>query len=328
MKPTIKNHLLVLFAVFFIFMQNCKKTEEPELSAIVPQKGFIGDPVIIKGAYLSDATSVSFNGTKSLILNNTGSELETVVPSGISIGPNNVTVHTAGGTSNQIPFEVVEMPEFTDAFPPELEMVVPGSNYIKYPVLIYGNFLSGVINITFDDIEAEIFTNNQKVITTTVPEGVSTGPVKIKVRTVKGTSTIDFNVQGPPPGGNVPLNFSIVNIPPPGYVPLISNQWTCGLFGQVQSTGNTFVELNSDENFDENYKIYGMYEFNFQQENGYNNLNFIQITNTITGEILAGQFSSVSDNPCIYRMILISSVTGKISECTVDISEFGEPCDE
>jgi hypothetical protein len=326
MKSTIKNHLLVLFAVFFIFMQNCKKAEEPELSAIVPAKGLIGDPVIVKGTYLNDATSVSFNGTESLILNNTGSELQTVVPSGISTGLHNVTVQTNAGTSNQIPFEVVEMPEFTDAFPPELEMAVPESNYIKYPVLIYGNFLSGVINITFDDIEAEIFTNNQKVITTTVPEGVSTGPVKIKVRTVKGTATIDFNVQGPPPGGNVPLNFSIVNIPPPGYVPLISNQWTCGLFSGI--TDSTFVELNSDENFDENFKITGKFEFSFLPENDYNNLNFVQITNTITGEFLAGQFSAVSDNPCVYRMILISSVTGEVFECTVDVSEFGEPCDE
>lgn len=326
MKSTIKNHLLFVFVICFIFIQCSKKAEEPELSAIVPAKGLIGDPVTIKGTFLNDATSVSFNGTSSLILNNSVSELETVVPSGISTGLNNVTVQTNGGTSNQLQFEVVEMPEFTDAFPPELEMAVPESNYIKYPVLIYGNFLSGVINITFDDIEAEIFTNNQKVITTTVPEGVSTGPVKIKVRTVKGTATIDFNVQGPPPGGNVPLNFSIVNIPPPGYVPLISNQWTCGLFSGI--TDSTFVELNSDENFDENFKITGKFEFSFQPENDYNNLNFVQITNTITGEILAGQFSAVSDNPCVYRMILISSVTGEVFECTVDVSEFGEPCDE
>jgi hypothetical protein len=318
MKPTIKNHLLVLSAVFFIFMQNCKKAEEPELSAIVPAKGLIGDPVIIKGAYLKDATSVSFNGTESLILNNTGSELETVVPSGISTGPHHVTVQTTVGTSNQIQFEVVEMPEFTDAFPPELEMVVPESNYIKYPVLIYGNFLSGVINITFDDIEAEIFTNNQKVITTTVPEGVSTGPVKIKVRTVKGTATIDFNVQGPPPGGNVPLNFSIVNIPPPGYVPLISNFWTCGFF--EERANNSFIEY--DDDFNEKNEISGNYEFNFDNTGEYNNLNFVQITNTQTGEILAGMFSSEFESPCVYEMILISSVTGEVFECTVDTGDF------
>jgi hypothetical protein len=326
MKPTTKNHLLILVTIFLVFMQNCKKVEEPELSAIVPAKGLIGDPVVIKGTFLSNATSVSFNGTESLILNNTGSELETVVPSGLATGPNQVTVQTEGGTSNQIQFEVVEMPEFTDEFPPDLEMTVPESNYIHYPVLIYGNFLSGVISISFDDVDAEIFTNNQKVITTTVPEGVSAGPVKIKVRTVKGTATIDFNVQGPPPGGNVPLNFSIVNIPPPGYVPLISNQWSCGLFSET--SGGNFVELNSDENFDENFKITGKFEFDFQPENDYNNLNFVQITNSETGEIFAGQFSAIFENPCIYRMILISSVTGEVFECTVDISDFGEPCEE
>jgi hypothetical protein len=326
MKPTTKNHLLILSAVFFVLVQNCKKAEEPKLSAIVPAKGLIGDPVIIKGAHLSDAISVSFNGTSSLILNSSDSELETVVPSGIPTGQNQVIVQTESGTSNQVQFEVVEMPEFTDEFPPELEMTVPESNYIQYPVLIYGNFLSGVISVSFNDIDAEIFTNNQKVITTIVPEGVSNGPVKIKVRTIKGTSTIDFNVQGPPPGGIVPLNFSIVNIPPPGFVPVISNQWTCGLFSETSDS--TFVESNSDENFDENFKITGKFEFNFQPENDYNNLNFIQITNTETGEIFAGHFSSVFDKPCVHRMVLISSLTGEVFECTVDISDFGEPCDK
>jgi hypothetical protein len=318
MKPTTKNHLLILVAIFLVCMQNCKKVEEPELNAIMPAKGLIGDPVVIKGTFLSNATSVSFNGIESLILNNTGSELETVVPSGLATGPNQVTVQTEGGTSNQIQFEVVEMPEFTDEFPPDLEMTVPESNYIHYPVLIYGNFLSGVISISFDDVDAEIFTNNQKVITTTVPEGVSAGPVKIKVRTVKGTATIDFNVQGPPPGGNVPLNFSIVNIPPPGYVPLISNFWTCGFF--EERANNTFIEY--DDDFNEKNEISGNYEFNFDNSGEYNNLNFVQITNTQTGEILAGMFSSEFENPCVYEMILISSVTGEVFECTIDTGDF------
>jgi hypothetical protein len=151
-----------------------------------------------------------------------------------------------------------------------------------------------------------------------VPRGVSAGPVKIKVRTVKGTSTIDFNVQGPPPGGNVPLNFSIVNIPPPGYVPLISNFWTCGFF--EGRANNTFIEY--DDDFDEKNEITGKFEFNFDASSGYNNLNYVQITNTETGEILAGLFSSEFENPCVYEMILISSVTGEVFECTVDTGDF------
>jgi hypothetical protein len=317
MKLNNKNSLL-LFAMVIIFLQCSKKAEEPQLNSIIPAKGLIGDPVTIKGAYLNNATSVSFNGTTSLILNSTVSELATVVPAGISTGLNNVIVQTNGGTSNQVQFEVVEIPEFTDQFPPELEMVIPESNYIQFPVLIYGNFLSGVINVTFNDIEAEIFTNNQKVITTTVPKGIPSGPVKIKVRTVKGTSTIDFNVQGPPPGGNVPVNFSIVNIPPPGYVPLISNKWSCGFF--QGEANNTFIEI--DDDFDQKNEISGKFEFNFDASGGYNNLNYVQITNSETGEILAGLFSSEFENPCVYEMILISSVTGTVFECTVDTGDF------
>jgi hypothetical protein len=321
----INNYLLLpAFAVVFLFSQCKKQTESPQLDSIVPSKGLTGDPVVLNGAHLANAQKVTFNNTASLILNNSASELSTVVPSGISAGLINVTVHTNGGISNQLQFELVEEPEITDPFPPQLEMTVPENNYIQYPVLIYGDFLSGVISLTFNDVEAEIFTNNQRVITTTVPAGVPTGQVKIKVRTVKGTSTIDFTVLGPPPGGNIPLNFSIVNIPPPGYVPLISNDWTCGLFSEISDS--TFVDFDTFSHSSESFTITGKYEFDFNQGNDYNYLNFIQITNSETGEILAGLFSSESEKPCIFKMILISSETGEITECTVDVEGILEGC--
>ena len=320
-----KNVILVLFIAAILLPLCSKKTDPPELNSVVPGKGLIGDPILIKGNNLENVISVKFNGKTSLILNNTSLEVSTVVPPQATLGINKITVQTDGGQSNEIDFEVVPEPKVTDALPPVLEKLIPASNYIDYPVLIYGKNLSGTISVSFNDVEAEIFTNNQSVITSTVPKGVASGPVKIKIRTLKGTSTINFNVQGPPPNGVVPVNFSIVNIPPPNYVPLISNQWSCGLFSEKGN--NTFVDSNSDENFDENFKITGKFEYHFDKGKDYNNLNYVEIINNITHEVLAGQFTSKSDNPCVYRMILISSLTGKISDCTVDVSEFGGNCD-
>jgi hypothetical protein len=143
---------------------------------------------------------------------------------------------------------------------------------------------------------------------------------------LKGTATISFQVQGPPPGGPATLDFSIVDIPPPAYVPAISNNWTCGLFSI--ETDSTFVDLNSDPEFDQTYTINGKFEYDFKDD--YNNLNYIEFTNTETGETFAGQFSSSSGTPCILKMILISSKTGTLSECTFDL-RINEPdliCDE
>ncbi len=328
MKIKREHRIIYLFSAFvFIilaFSFCSKKTDEPMLSMIVPGRGLVGDTIKIKGTNLESAT-VTFGGSSLNILENSPSEISAVVPVSANIGKNKVTVNTGGGKSNELFFELVEIPQVVDAFPPSIEKTIPSSNFSDYPVLIHGQFFSGVISVSFDDIEAEISTNNQSVVTTKVPQGISIGSVKLKIRTLKGTSTINFNVQGPPPGGVAPVNFSIVNVPPPNYVPLISNQWSCGLFSE--EANNTFVELNSDENFDGNFKITGNYEYQFDFNKDYNKLNYVEIVDEDTGEILAGQFSSEFDNPCIYQMILISSETGMISECTVDVSEFGE-CEE
>jgi hypothetical protein len=319
MKQIIVGKNILVLYLILITITSCseKDVEQPEIMSVEPVKGLIGDPVVIKGLNLNNASSVSFNGSSSLILNNTSTEISTVVPTGARMGINNIVVVTKGGASKELQIEIVPEPENTDPFPPVMEKTIPASSHIDYPVLIYGKFLSGVISITFNDIEATIFTNNQRVITTTVPKGVPNGLNTIKIRTVKGISTIDFNVQGPPPNGVIPVNFSIMNIPPPNYVPIISNAWSCGVFEQVSDS--TFVDFGS-ENDDNTFNVNGIFEYNFDESNGYNEQNYIEITNKLTGEVLAGQFSSELENPCIYRMVLISSLSGQVFECTVDAS--------
>ena len=327
MKPTFLGKHKIIIGVILMTILSCseKDVEQPEIISVDPSKGLIGDPVVIKGVNLSNASSISFSGASSLILNNSTTEISSVVPSGAKTGINNIVVQTKGGASNELQFEVIPEPENTDPFPPEIEKTIPASNYIDYPVLIYGKFLSGVISITFDDVEAEVFTNNQRVITTTVPKGVPNGSTSIKIRTVQGTSTIDFNVQGPPPNGVIPVNFSIMNIPPPNYLPIISNAWSCGVF--EQTSDSTFVDFGSENN-DNTFNVNGKFEYHFDTSKGYNEQNYVEITNKLTGEILAGQFSSVSDNPCIYRMVLISSLSGEVFECTVDASGDFPDCNE
>ena len=324
-----KNLLLLLLLA--CLLSQCKNgngdsVPAPVITSVNISYGIVGDPVIVNGSNLGNATSITFSGKSSTIISNTATQLTTVVPPAATPGKNDIVVNTAGGSSNKLSFDVLRIPDVVDSLPPTIEKTIPEQNFSQYPVLLFGDQLSGVMRVSFNDISAEIYTNNRNVVTVTVPDGLPTGNVQIKVITAKGTATKNFHVQGPPPGGPPNLNFSIVDIPPPTYVPSISNNWSCGLFSA--QTDSTFVELNSDPEFDDTFLINGQMAFDY--ENNYNSRNYVEFTNEVTGETFAGHFSASSDNPCILKMVLISSVTGTVTECTFDrrVNDATLDCDE
>ncbi|MDO7875502.1 FG-GAP-like repeat-containing protein [Hymenobacter sp. ASUV-10] len=80
-------------------------TPAPSLTALTPAYGVVGDAITISGSALSGATAVSFNGTAASFTVSSATSLTATVPAGASTG--NVTVTTAGGTSNGLPFTVL-----------------------------------------------------------------------------------------------------------------------------------------------------------------------------------------------------------------------------
>ncbi|MDB4922558.1 hypothetical protein [Mucilaginibacter sp.] len=325
MKVSIKTTGLVLLFLSLIFIQiHCGKTKTketipaPTLTSVDPVNGIVGDPVQVNGSNLQNADGITFNGISSKIVQATNSSVISVVPNGATAGLNNIAVHTSGGTSNQLQFSVIKNPDHIDPLPPTLSKVLPAANYTDYPLLIYGDNLSGVISLTFNDKDAVVYTNNQKVVTTTVPKNLPSGAVTIKIRTVKGTTSISFQILGPPPAP-ADINWSIVTIPPPNYIPSISNQWSCGLFSQVDPpNGRTLVDPGSDPTGTGNFNITGRYEYDFNKASNYNFINYVEIVNHTTNEVLAGQFSSKFNNPCVLEMVLISSKDGTVHTCTFD----------
>lgn len=329
MERTAAHYGVRYFMILFLAV-GCDNSEKeipvPVINSITPTTGYIGDPVTLKGNNLGSPTKIRFNQVESNFSSGTNTEIITVVPPGADLGNNFIAVTTAGGESNALPFEVLEDLRPIDLLPPTLEKSYPNKNFISYPVLIYGNNLSRA-TVTFNDIPATIYTNNQKVVTTMVPEGLPAGTVKIKIKTPKGDSnTIDFRVDGPPPPGVPIIHFSIVTIPPPSYVPTISNNWSCGLFSD--NGDGTFVDLNTEDS-NGNFSTVGRYEYGFDEEKGYNFLNYVEITDTIEGVTYAGQFSSEFNNPCVLEMVLISSATGELFVCSFDRKNDGElNCEE
>ncbi|WP_152542306.1 IPT/TIG domain-containing protein [Pedobacter sp. V48] len=329
MKKLNNNALRGCLVLFFILVTvvhfNCKKTKKsstpPTISAVDPTSGIIGDAVTIKGSNLEGVDNVYFNGTASKIINFSGTEINTVVPAGLADGTANITVRSEGGTSNQLPFLVIKTPVNVDVLPPTLSRVYPAVSYNDYPVLVYGDNLSGTIKITFNDKDAVIFTNNKKIITTTIPKTLPAGKVTVKVTTTKGTSSIDLQTLGVPATPST-ANFSIVSVPPPNYVPSISNNWDCGLFSRTSEDDKFvyFVDLNTDiDGNGVNYNVTGKYKYTYNKQAGYNTENYIEIIDHAEKDTLVGQFSSKFNNPCVLEMVLMSSKTKRISICRFDI---------
>jgi hypothetical protein len=333
------RHILkTLFGCYLtlIFTSGCSEKDvlPPVLESVSPSEGYIGDPVTLTGKNLGNPTRIVFNQIDSDIALGTNTLLTTVVPNNAATGVNLIAVQNEGGMSNTVSFNVIEDNRVTDPLPPVLSKLYPGSNYWKKPILIYGDNLSAA-RVTINGVAATVSTNNKKVVTTTIPDGVPPGVVKLKITTPKGESnSLDLTVSGPPPAGSPVVNFTLVSVPPPGYVPVISNDWSCGLLSLKNSNNepdNYFysgvfesLDVVDDEG---NSLIEGYYEFAYNLEKGYNTLNFVEMRNIESGEIWVGQFSSEFDFPCVLEMVLMSTVTGEIFVCDFDRSSFGDPCD-
>jgi hypothetical protein len=313
MRKTYPAAIACLFLL--ITLITCKKSSDPDpvpasLSSVEPTSGIPGDPVLIKGTNLQDADKVSFGNVESLVLSSSSTSLATVVPNGLTAGVRKIIIHSSAGNSNELDFEVFAVPANYDSVPPTISKIIPSSTFSDYPILIYGDNLSGALTVTINDKPAKVFTNNKRVVTITVPADLPAGSATIKVRTMKGTTTYNFTAQGTPPSA-AGMNFSIVTIPPPNYVVAISNFWSCGFF--EDNNDGTFFDPN-------NPNIIGRYEFEYDVAKNYNRLNYIEWVNTETHDTTAAMFSSQYEIPCVYKMVTISSRTKKVDTCTVDNS--------
>jgi hypothetical protein len=332
-KNSTKYPLLIMLICWMFTIPQCSKKSDgpppppppaPALTSVQPTLDIVGDPVTLNGTNLSNADGISFNSVAGKVISATSTQITTVVPPGATIGANQITVHTSAGESNQIAFTVAKTPDNIDSLPPFIMKTIPTSNFTDYPVLIFGNNLSGVISLTFSTAtvskDAVIYTNNHTCVTATVPKDLPAGTVTITLVTVKGTYKKDFQILGPAPSGVTPVNFSIITIPPPDYVPTIANEWTCGTFQNDNSNDSTFLDFQG--------LITGVYKYDFNKAKSYNDLNYVEFTNSSTGETMAGQFSSKFINPCVLEMVLISSKTGLVESCTFDqTNNSGGACD-
>ncbi|WP_406275660.1 IPT/TIG domain-containing protein [Nocardia sp. NBC_00881] len=154
----------------------------PSLTSVTPSSGPAagGTTVILTGTGLATASAVNFGGTPATsFIVNSDTQITAVAPAGT--GTVQVTVTTAGGTTNGVAYTYVSVPTLTTLVPSS----GPGAGGTA--VVLTGTGLTGATAVNFGGTPATSFTvNSATQITAVVPAG--TGTVQVTVTTAGGTS--------------------------------------------------------------------------------------------------------------------------------------------
>ncbi|WP_228796579.1 beta strand repeat-containing protein [Nocardia nova] len=156
----------------------------PTLVAAVPNVGSVtgGTTVVLTGTNLTGATAVSFGGTPATSFTvDSATQITALAPAGTA-GTVQITVTTAGGTSNGVAFTYIAVPTLVAAVP-NVGSVTGGTT-----VVLTGTNLTGATAVSFGGTPATSFTVDSATQITAVAPAGTAGTVQITVTTAGGTS--------------------------------------------------------------------------------------------------------------------------------------------
>jgi len=189
-------------------------TTRPVIEEFTPANGLPGQgvPVVIFGANLLSATSVRFNGIASPFTATADNVINTTIPASATSG--RLTVTSAAGTGTSL-VDFVVGPTI-DNNPPLSPPFTPMAGTPGETIIVWGNDFTGVTNVSFNGVLAgaaniQLLANNQ--VHVKIPNGATTGKVKVLTTNGEAISPVDFTI-GPlietfePPYG--PVGQSVV----------------------------------------------------------------------------------------------------------------------
>jgi hypothetical protein len=156
----------------------------PTISGFSPTSGPVGTPVTITGTGFTGATRVLFGTVSATYSVMSDTTIDTTVPAGAVRGT--ISVHTPGGnvTSHNRFFKVT----------PSMATISPSEGEVGTAVTITGSALTPSTVVTFNGTPATLNTVAYGQVTTTVPTGATTGPIKVTTRWGSVTSSGNFTV--------------------------------------------------------------------------------------------------------------------------------------
>ncbi|MEU1624833.1 IPT/TIG domain-containing protein [Streptomyces sp. NPDC020096] len=155
----------------------------PVLSGASPSSGPVtgGNTVTLTGSHLIEATAVRFGGTAaSSFTAVSDTQLTAQAPPGTA-GSTQITVTTAGGTSNGIPYDYVAAPALSAVSPAQGPLA--GGD----PITLTGTNLTQTTAVFFGAVRTAFTVVSDAHVVATAPSGPA-GPVGVTVVTPGGTS--------------------------------------------------------------------------------------------------------------------------------------------
>ncbi len=184
----------------------------PTISGFNPTSGPVGTTVTITGTNFSATAAnntVKFNGTTATVTNSTATSITTSVPNGATTGT--ISVMVSGQTATSLATFTVTGGGGGSA--PTISGFNPTSGPVGTTVTITGtNFSATAANNTvkFNGTTATVTNSTTTSITTSVPNGATTGPITVTVGGLTGTSAA-FMVTGGGGTAEVEPNDSSTN---------------------------------------------------------------------------------------------------------------------
>lgn len=165
-------------------------TAPPTIIGFTPSARQVGGAVTIRGSLFTGATAVSFNGTAQptfTVVNDT--TITTTVPVGATTGPVSVTNAYGTGTSAS---------NFIIIPAPTISSFSPGSGTFGTSVTVTGTGFTWATAVKFNGVSTPFTVVSNTTITTTVPNGATSGNIRVINPADSVESTNPFNVFGVP----------------------------------------------------------------------------------------------------------------------------------
>ena len=153
-----------------------------DVESLTPDNGYIGDTVTISGNGFDENVTVDFNGAAAVIDAYTSTTITTSIPSAATSGP--VTI-TRGEIQYSSPFTMNL----------QLISVNPSAGYVGDEVVITGEGFDATTTVTFNgSASATISEYTSTTLTTTVPDGATSGPITVTEGAHSISTSFDFAV--------------------------------------------------------------------------------------------------------------------------------------